>query len=196
MEFKDLLLNNRLEIGKQAYLDFEVGVYLGKDEEGFHQLEYEYQGEKKLKETKYIPTVPQLPLNIYLKNKSSGEFSQIVDYVNFNDKMFYVVKEYSNVFSNNTKKTLHDLIVNYNVLEQSPFKDYKEIDEQITKIDKELEELRKKTNELKSLRKEVTKYCKHEWYKYEPTEVSPKTFEQECRCEYCGEEKINRFNRW
>lgn len=196
MEFKDILLNNKVEVGKDVYLDFKVGTYLGLDEDGYHQLEYDYYGETKIKKTKYTPTVPILPLNIYVKHKKKGTFGEIVRYENFNDKMFYVVRDYSNVFKEDSTETLHDLIDNYKLLNENPFRDYEEIDELVSEIDKDLEVLLNKINELKSNRKDITKYCKHEWYKYEAEEVSPKSYEQECRCEYCGEEKINRFNRW
>lgn len=194
--FKDLYLNNKLEAGREAYLDFKVGTYLGKDEDGYHKLEYLHKGEKQLKKTKYIPTVPQLPLNIFIKNKRTGNFAEIIGYENFNDKMFYIVETPSDVFKSKTNETIHDLEKNFELLEENPFVDYEEIEEGVSNIDAKLSELKDEINKLNKDRSNITKHCRHDWYKYDEVEVSNKSFEQECVCNYCGEEKINRFSRW
>ncbi len=202
--FKDLLIDNKLEVGKEAYLNFKKGIYLGKDEEGYHQLEYidKFSGQKKLLEYKGVPTVPQLPLGIYVKQKRTGNYGEIIDYVNFSDKMFYVVRIYADVFKEKFDETYQDLMNNYELVEGNPFKDVEEFIDELDDIDSEINTLlgninsiKREIKQIEERRKSITKLCKHEWIKGEREEVSKGHFEQECECSICGETKLNKSYR-
>lgn len=138
--FKDILLNNKLEVGEEAYLNFKKGIYLGKDEEGYHQLEYidKFSGQKKLMEYRGIPTVPQLPLGVFVKNKRTGNFGEIIGYQNFNDKMFYVIDIPNDVFKREHNESIHDLEKGYELLEENPFVESETFIDELGDIDSEI----------------------------------------------------------
>ncbi|MGM9986388.1 MAG: hypothetical protein ACI35O_04075 [Bacillaceae bacterium] len=197
-------MRNVLVAGEVCYLDHKKYTYMGIDEENKHIIKLYGEEHADLIHTNSIPTVPQLPLGMYLRNKRSKSLCEITGYLNMLGQMYYQVKDYNNVFKDYTHETEHDIMNKFEILQHNPFLEDEVIMDKINEIDKEidpykeqLEDIKKTISQIESKKKAVFEVCKHDWDKEEPEEVSNKTFEQLCVCNTCGLEKVNRYsNLW
>ena len=202
MEFKDLYLNDELEIGKPCYWDHSEYIYKGLNEEGKHIIEKSNANGVEIKYIESTPTLPQLPMNTYIYRVVNGktEYAEIVKSFNMLQKHYYKVMKYSNSFSEYDSETYEELTRKWKVAKENPYMELDEIyealepfDDEINEIESKIRELEKEKREVESKRKEVTAKCKHKWYKGEEEEIRKNYYERECECEYCGERQTNTY---
>lgn len=204
MEFKDLYLNNELQIDEKCYLDHKEYTYKGINEEGKFIIERETKDgfEKKYIEKK--PKVPQLPLNTYVTRNHRGktQYGEITRCFEMLDDMYYRVEIYSDVFNGHDNETYSKLCQKWTPVEENPFMDSESIieltepiDNEIQNLESQIHELNITLNNLKNNRNEITSKCKHKWIKQDEEETSKGNFQQECYCTVCGEEKTNYYSR-
>ncbi|QHM16563.1 hypothetical protein C7M30_00182 [Bacillus subtilis] len=147
--------------------------------------------------------MPVLPLELYFKNKRTGSFAELVSYTHMLGEMYYKLKLYDNVFNGYDNETLGELEQDWELQSENPFKDeeilideLEEVNEKIEQFEKEIREIKKKKIEpLVKQKSELQKQCKHEWYKNDEEQVGSNSYEQECVCEICGLEKMNRYSK-
>lgn len=203
MNIKDVRVTDKLTIGEDCYYDHSKYTYGGVNEEGKHILT---RNNSDGSVTKFIgtePFVPELPLHLYFRNKRNGYLAELTGYTQMLGKMYYRLTIYEDVFKGYDLETLHELEKDWELLDENPFVDetklVEQIDEynsEIREYEKQIEEIKMKfINPIKKKREELYRYCKHDWYKYDEEEVSKGSFEQECVCNICGQEKTNRYSK-
>ena len=204
MKVEDVYLNNELTVGEDCYYFHDKYTYLGINEEG------KYIISKKTKDSEfknYIstkPEVPQLPLGLYFKHKRNGKIAELTEYIQMLEKMYYKLRIYDDVFKGYDTETLNELKNDWELLSENPFIEEDDLIEQldtvnseISKFEKQIEEIKQNfIDPIKEKREEIYNKCKHDWYKYDEDETSKGQYEQECVCNICGKEKINRYSKW
>jgi len=207
---KSKMINNELKIGDTCYHEHNKYIYKGENDDGKHVVEAKGRDSVFTKYLTDKPSLPELPMGLYLKEKRSGHIGEVISCFHMNGEMFYRINVYSNVFKETEQENMRRLMKNYEVVEGEPFQDEETINEQLEELDyeaqpwlnkiKRLEEEIKelKENELKPIeeeREKIYKTCKHDWYKHEEDDLGGNRFEQLCECQKCGQEKYNRYSR-
>lgn len=201
MRLEDVLLNDELVVGEECYYDHNKYIYNGVNEEGKHIIIKKTSDSEVTRFIDKKPHRPKLPLGLFFKNKRTGEIAELTDYTQMLGKMYYKLTMYEDVFKGYEHETYEEIRNKWELLEENPFMDEDELLEQIdtfnseiSKYEKQIEEIKKNyINPIKEKRGELYKKCKHDWYKYDEVEIGGRNYEQECVCNICGKEKINRF---
>lgn len=200
---KDYIEENVLGVGEKCYFNHGEYVYLGL-EDNLHVIEkHKPLSGTETHKIETAPFVPKLPLGICIRKKNNhNKLGEITSYTQMIGDLYYKISVYSDVFNGYEHESLDELLDKWEVVVDNPFLSSEEIEEKTSDIDSELNHIEDQISELKrqkydldSKRKEITQFCKHDWYKYEEEHVGRSSYKQECVCNICGEEKINSYTK-